>query len=275
MITSEQLSLELTERFGLPLNSSLEQVYEGQKITLTPAGIDHIVAFSINFILGWRSVTATFELGPYAKDLVISIKNANKDQKAIFSFYADEMQSHEADIKILLDNQSYPANRMETWPDNWERFRITMKRFGIVIETGTSYDYTEVFPLITGFTGLCLALLPLEEEKTGEVEGNVSEIKSNRYERSSMNRAACIQVHGAICAICGFDFGNIYGDFGKGFIEVHHIIPVSQMGEAYRLNPQEDLIPVCSNCHSMIHHRNPPLSLDELKDLIPKNGHCR
>ena len=35
--------------------------------------------------------------------------------------------------------------------------------------------------------------------------------------------------------------------------------------EEYRLNPETDLVPVCPNCHAMLHTSEPPLSVDELK----------
>lgn len=55
---------------------------------------------------------------------------------------------------------------------------------------------------------------------------------------------------------------------GGEFIEVHHITPVSMLGSGYKINIDEDLIPVCSNCHSMLHKKNPPYLPDELKSII-------
>ena len=48
-------------------------------------------------------------------------------------------------------------------------------------------------------------------------------------------------------------FAKTYGDLGKEFIEVHHLHPVSE--GVREVNPVEDLIPLCSNCHSMIHRQ--------------------
>ena len=52
---------------------------------------------------------------------------------------------------------------------------------------------------------------------------------------------------------------------GQDYIEVHHRVPVSSMGGAYRVDPVTDLVPVCGNCHAMMHRKNPPLSVEELK----------
>jgi predicted HNH restriction endonuclease len=56
-----------------------------------------------------------------------------------------------------------------------------------------------------------------------------------------------------------------YGDIGQGFIHIHHLIPLSGIKQDYRLNPETDLIPVCPNCHAMLHRRDPPFTPEELK----------
>lgn len=57
--------------------------------------------------------------------------------------------------------------------------------------------------------------------------------------------------------ICGFDFEAQYGDVGKDFIEVHHIVPISSTKGEHDVDPINDLIPVCSNYHSILHRRRP------------------
>tara|TARA_R110002050_G_scaffold54303_4_gene122942 strand:- start:29513 stop:29710 length:198 start_codon:yes stop_codon:yes gene_type:complete len=62
----------------------------------------------------------------------------------------------------------------------------------------------------------------------------------------------------------------MYGEIGKGFIHVHHLTPISEIGKKYQIDPINDLRPVCPNCHSMLHRRNPPISVNELKEIIKK-----
>lgn len=69
------------------------------------------------------------------------------------------------------------------------------------------------------------------------------------------------------CEACGFDFGVRYGERGEGFIECHHLKPVSSLMDGDKTNLR-DLALVCSNCHRVIHRRRPWLSLDELKNLL-------
>ncbi len=107
------------------------------------------------------------------------------------------------------------------------------------------------------------------KDGTGQ-EGKKQVILVNRYERDKRLRDACIKHFGCKCQICGFDFNAAYGDIGRGFIEVHHLRPLAMTGKVQRTNPQKDLIPVCSNCHAVIHLKTPPYSLDEMKKRFSK-----
>ena len=99
-------------------------------------------------------------------------------------------------------------------------------------------------------------------------EGAKKEITVNRYERSREAREKCIATHGCMCAVCGMDFEKMYGEIGRGFIHVHHIVPLSSIGEEYELNPIKDLVPVCPNCHAMLHRKEPPYTIQELKEKL-------
>lgn len=99
-------------------------------------------------------------------------------------------------------------------------------------------------------------------------EGSKKTIMVNRYERNTQARQECIDYYGAECAVCEFDFEEKYGEIGDGYIHVHHVVPVSRIGESYTVDPVTDLIPVCPNCHAMIHKKTPPYTVGELKDLI-------
>lgn len=99
-------------------------------------------------------------------------------------------------------------------------------------------------------------------------EGLKKTITVNSYERNSKARELCIKHWGTKCVICNFDFVKIYGIIGKGFIHIHHLIPVSQIGKTYQIDPIKDLVPVCPNCHSIIHKKDPPFSIKEMKEMI-------
>ncbi|MER6732568.1 HNH endonuclease [Streptomyces puniciscabiei] len=68
------------------------------------------------------------------------------------------------------------------------------------------------------------------------------------------------------CEACGFDFEEVYGDRGAGYVECHHVVPLHEAGEGKtRIS---DLALICANCHRMIHRRAPWPTPAELRIAI-------
>ena len=98
----------------------------------------------------------------------------------------------------------------------------------------------------------------------------------NRYEHNQDARRVCLAFHGTACAACGFSFEAVYGDIGTGFIDVHHVVPPAMLGSGYQLDPVADLVPLCPNCHAMIHRGvGSPRTVSELRNIISAAGHIR
>lgn len=102
------------------------------------------------------------------------------------------------------------------------------------------------------------------------IEGKKTEVKLERYERNNKARMECIKEYGLKCKVCGFDFEKTYGEIGKGFIQVHHIKELSEIKKEHKVDPVKDLIPICPNCHAMIHRKKPALKIEELKEILKK-----
>ena len=106
---------------------------------------------------------------------------------------------------------------------------------------------------------------PLSEKAETEMdEGTPYKITQTKYERNATAREICLSHYGYSCCICSFNFEEFYGDVGKGFIHVHHLVALSEIKNTYCVNPINDLRPVCPNCHAML-HTNPPLTIEQLK----------
>lgn len=109
----------------------------------------------------------------------------------------------------------------------------------------------------------------IDSSATGTVtEGAKQSVIVNRYERSRAARAQCIAKWGLSCSVCDFDFEKTYGNRGAGFIHVHHLKALREIGEEYTLDPVRDLRPVCPNCHAMIHRESESLSIEDLRRLM-------
>ena len=105
----------------------------------------------------------------------------------------------------------------------------------------------------------------------GKVEGKIFTTHVSRYERNKENRAACIEFHGTSCKICDLNFEQKYPGVSDGYIHVHHIEQLSELNKPRNFDPRVDLIPVCPNCHAMLHSRKPPLKPEELRAIINSN----
>jgi 5-methylcytosine-specific restriction protein A len=77
------------------------------------------------------------------------------------------------------------------------------------------------------------------------------------------------ELQGYECKACGFDFESRYGEIGKGYIEAHHNVPISNLsGAKFQLDPLNDFTVLCSNCHSMIHCIKPTPTVEEFRQNL-------
>lgn len=99
------------------------------------------------------------------------------------------------------------------------------------------------------------------------------------YERSKKLREAAISrftINGNLaCSVCSFDFSAVYGERGTGYIEIHHQKPIFQYEEQdtakFLEQALQNVAPVCSNCHRMIHReKNAPMPVKELRQLVER-----
>lgn len=104
-------------------------------------------------------------------------------------------------------------------------------------------------------------------------EGAHLRVLVDMRERNSVAIRRCKELHGVKCFGCGFDFEAFYGPIGKGYIHVHHVQPISSHESEHAVDPKTDLVPLCPNCHAMVHHGTTVLSIDELKKHI-ENTRC-
>lgn len=93
-------------------------------------------------------------------------------------------------------------------------------------------------------------------------EGRSRIITTKVAERSRKLRLVAIDYftkNGIIkCDCCGFEFNSYYGDkYGVSCIEIHHIKPIFEYGSIGLTQSitkaLENLLPVCPNCHRVIH----------------------
>lgn len=206
----------------------------------------------------------------YAAGMLADMQHAEKEKIEVFLKYVDIMRRQNAKVEMSI-NQNLCAQIDESiWKYAWKNLRIRIS----VIPEKDDENYLEkrIFVDWAEYVmGMMLSLLNIEKLETVEklyLEGGYTQVLTNKYERNPVNRQLCLLANGYVCKICGFDFEKQYGEIGYKFIHVHHIEKVSAHDAAYYINPEEDLIPVCPNCHAMLHREEPPIRPEKLIEII-------
>ncbi|WP_270404212.1 HNH endonuclease [Candidatus Collinsella stercoripullorum] len=115
-----------------------------------------------------------------------------------------------------------------------------------------SPELSEYLDIVFGTQGDIAEYAEVDPSETFS-EGHCRTVSVNKYERNPAARRKCIEHYGTSCLICGLDLGERYGEYARGFIHVHHLRALHQIAKEYEVDPINDLIPVCPNCHAMIH----------------------
>jgi len=114
-----------------------------------------------------------------------------------------------------------------------------------------------------------------EDEYEGEEGGALLKLHVSRERDRKLvhrKRAKVMAESGKlVCEVCTLDFGERYGEHGQGYIEVHHLKPVSSLGAGGK-RKLSDLALVCANCHRMLHRGRQLMSLSTLRDMISQRS---
>jgi len=103
---------------------------------------------------------------------------------------------------------------------------------------------------------------------TPDMEGKHIKREQSIIQRNPEARKKCIEYFGYSCAACGLLMSKKYGPLGKDVIEVHHLKPIHEYDDSHPVDYKTDLIPLCPNCHTMIHKLEDPGDLEGLKLII-------
>ena len=207
------------------------------------------------------SLERTINLNPHNLDEINNVNIDDEIKESLQGYINDRnnsfMFSEDEEYKFYILDEGLELNKVVSLPgqNNHAYFTISEMYSGKDIVERSNKD------------------IVIDEEYENVENDNISEgkmitVKVNKYERSPRARKKCLDFYGYRCCVCGFDFEEYYGSIGKEIIEVHHKKALYEIKENYVVNPIKDLIPVCSNCHTIIHHRNPKFEIEELKNII-------
>ncbi len=275
VIEQNLMAEQLTKRFGIGFIGD-EEEYDGELLkVIRPRDIQAPNGFAIAISKTTRLLEASFKADNFSGSLLRKMGDVDDSKVADFIVSISNL-TEISEIELSI-NGEYNTDYKEFFTGaTWSKIEFICER-RLSPDTKVEQEKLNavVNELITNMLNSILILMQVEESNNivplfefGLPEGAKKIVEVNKYERSPINRSRCLAHHGFDCAACGNNFFEIYGPIGEEYIEVHHIIKVSDMGADYIVDPINDLAPLCSNCHSMIHRRDPPLSVVSLKNLL-------
>ncbi len=107
-----------------------------------------------------------------------------------------------------------------------------------------------------------------EEAVEGRLLTRVHKLRERSSDLPGSKKRAVLKGTGRLdCEGCGFNFRARYGEHAGDYAEVHHLTPLSELGENVKTT-LADLAVVCANCHRMIHRRKRWLTMEELRRIV-------
>lgn len=182
------------------------------------------------------------DFSPFSKPILAKIEDSYLEEipeSRIVNYWRDGVRQIDSNVFNLITSKLHPNEILEPKPD---------------YHTENTLNDTS-------------------NELESETEGKAKSRFVTTYERNPKYRTQAIAIHGNSCVACGFNFGKFYGAYADGFIHIHHVVPVSEFESPKRIDPEMDLIPLCANCHSVVHRKkSETLSIKQLKGFIDENS---
>lgn len=191
------------------------------------------------------------------------LKNLEKHMKENVKDY--HWKVSKKNVVKLAERIPYPNNCVQPSSAHYVTPSVRMAVF-----QKDDFDYLEKYAKEKSF-----AKEIVDYDKDSFPEGKESYVRHKKRERNrkivERKKELFKAKHNGVlfCEVCGMNFYDVYGEYGRDFIEVHHTIPVSELSEN-STTQLSDLVLLCSNCHRMVHHRRPWLKKNELKKLLRK-----
>ena len=269
--------VDLGRRLALRTGIGISAREAAGGIRFAPSDGDPLQTFSVDVTTGPGRIESTVHLGSYAGELLTQMCAASPDERAVFATLARHCVELGLRVAMTINRKEVDVLAPQKWPDFWNGFELALVRPRVAVAELSSDERQDQVLQIAEFSLLLVLSLAAtsdtqddatEELPKGFPEGAAERIEVNRYERSRLNRTACIAILGDSCRVCGVRMGERYGVIADGLIHVHHVTPVSQLGPGYVINPAIDLVPLCPNCHAVAHCEDPPLSVAEIQHLV-------
>ena len=270
-----RIAEHVQRRLGIAVSGSATEILGGEFAAIRFDDLPRPNGFSLVLTNSSKAVIVETVFDRFSRSLIENLGNFEEEDLANWKSICTSVQDTGSTLTIVVNGNVVDPYAMNS-SEIWESFSIESQ---IKLRPGLS-RIDAAIACATGVATLLFTLVTVEELDSeeftddfelptlGEEEGRKLRVSINRYERSRKNRATCLSIYGPTCFSCGLNFDEFYGNLGTGYIEVHHRNPVSLMGGSYRLDPKKDLVPLCANCHRMVHRQWPPVTPENLKEIV-------
>ena len=254
----------LAKNTGLSFRISSSNEGGNLILVIRPDGVNEgLFKIKVTYRNKTRLIMDFISLDP---NFVSSFDIVSKDRQDVFVKLWEQLRS-DKNCVIKVNEQTVLPDSI-VWANPWHTFSVNLSK---VVENDLLILEDIVTDWLTDLLTMVLSLVDLEpvfDDSILQLEGKEELVLQNRYERSPINRKLCLLSKGYACYVCGFDFERVYGSIGRQFIHVHHLTPLYIVKSEHKVDPLTDLIPVCPNCHYMLHKKDPPYTVEELQSMM-------
>jgi len=264
----------LSDTLGVEIERQVLRENDSFEVSLRLVELPKPIGLSVLIADDYFSWHIELKLDSFSDGLISFMRGRLKERIDEIETLVDETKVCNSRVSLQIDGNSSLRDVADTaWHEfslviakNYQRDEDSMKALNEVL-----FDFMCILLLLLSVD--IDWILPTENE--AREEGALKLSVTRKYERSRVNRAICLRHHGFRCQGCGLLLQEIYGPLGANVIHVHHIVPVSKMGGSYILDPKSDLIPLCPNCHNIVHRTEPPVSIEVLRNITEYNPSIR
>lgn len=214
---------------------------------------------------GLRRHRVGLRFGKFSNPLVGQVQQAGEERRTLARALVQQLAAR-PDTEVAIA----PDQPLDDWSVTGPDFTIDVVLRNVSDPASEEAVIRTAREVMVPLMAALAELIGYDEAEPDEydIEGRVTVGTITRRERSPRNRLLCLSMHGHRCVACDLVPSTVYGEAGS-IIEVHHLEPVSLLGEPRPYDPRTDLVPLCPNCHRAVHTRRPvPYTLEELKGMI-------
>jgi len=256
----------LSDTLGAEIERQVLKADDSFEVSLRLVELPRPIGLSILIADDYFSWHIELKLDSFSDGLISFMRRCLKERIDEIENLVDKTKMRNSRVSLEIDGK----------PNLREVTDVTWHNFSLVIAKNYQCDEESMKALNDAlFDFMCILFLllsvnidwVLSTENEAREEGALKLSVTRKFERSRINRAICLRHHGFRCQGCGLLLQELYGALGANVIHVHHLVPVSKMGGSYVLDPKLDLIPLCPNCHNIVHRTEPPVSIENLREI--------